>query len=136
MPLPQITLVGNLTADPELRFTQAGKAWATLRLACNDRTKNDQGEWVDGETTFIDVVTWRAAEAVNSTLAKGSRVLVTGTLKQRDYQTASGEKRTAYQVNVDFIGQAMVDKTGQTSGFQGVTQDTPGSTFPDDDIPF
>jgi single-strand DNA-binding protein len=62
MPLPSITLIGNLTADPELRFTNAGKPWVTFTIAANERRKTETGEWVDGDTCFMDVTSWRSAE--------------------------------------------------------------------------
>lgn len=103
MALPTITLAGNLTRDPELRFTGSGKAVVNFSVACNQRHKNEAGEWVDGETTYLDVTSWYAPEQINTDLHKGSKVLVTGTLKQRSYETKDGEKRTSFEVNADTV---------------------------------
>lgn len=113
MPLPTITVIGNLTADPELRFTNSGKAVVSLRIACNDRRKNDAGEWVDGDTTYLDAVSWNAAEQIANELKKGQRIIVTGALKQRDYETKSGEKRTAYEVTADGVAPIIRDNASR-----------------------
>lgn len=102
MPLPNITLIGNLVADPELRYTNAGKPWISFTIAANERRKTETGEWVDGDTCFLDVTSWRAAEQIAAELHKGSRAIVIGQLKQREYEK-DGEKRKAYQVNADYV---------------------------------
>ena len=122
MALPRITIVGNLTADPELRYTQSGKPVVNLRVAANDRRKNDQGEWVDGSSTFLDVTVWRNAEAVARKLNRGSKVLILGELKQREYETKTGEKRTAYEVAADEVAELLFDRNGEISGTASVTQ--------------
>lgn len=126
MPLPTITVIGNLTADPELRFTNSGKAVVSLRLACNDRRKNEAGEWVDGDTTYLDAVAWNAAEQIANELKKGQRIIITGTLKQRDYETKSGEKRTAYEVTCDGVAPIIRDNTNRPAA-------TPAATTPASD---
>lgn len=103
MPLPTITIIGNLTADPELRFTQAGKPWVTFTIAANERRKTETGEWVDGDTCFMDITSWRSAEQISRELRKGSRAIVVGTLKQREYDDKDGNKRKAFQVNADYV---------------------------------
>lgn len=104
MPLPQSIIIGNLTADPELRFTQSGTAVATLRVASQDR-KRDGDKWVDGDTTYMTVTVWRkAAENAAESLTKGSRVVVIGRIRQREYETREKEKRTVLEVEADEIG--------------------------------
>jgi single-strand DNA-binding protein len=104
-----ITLVGNLTADPELRFTPAGVAVANFRVASTPRTFDKaSGEWRDGDTLFLACNVWRqAAENVAESLAKGTRVVLTGRLKQRSYETREGETRTVFEVDVDEIGPSL-----------------------------
>ena len=93
-----ITVVGNLTADPELRFTPSGAAVANFTVASTPRTfDKNSNEWKDGDTMFLNCSIWRqAAENVAETLSKGMRVIVQGRLKQRSYETKEGEKRTVY----------------------------------------
>jgi single-strand DNA-binding protein len=104
-----ITVVGNLTDDPELRFTPSGAAVAKFRVASTprfmDRTTN---EWKDGEPLFLACTVWRqAAENVAESLVRGSRVIVSGRLKQRSYETREGEKRTVIELEVDEIGPSL-----------------------------
>lgn len=101
-----ITVVGNLTADPELRFTPSGAAVANFTVASTPRIYDRQsGEWKDGEALFLRCNIWReAAENVAESLTRGSRVIVTGRLKQRSFETREGEKRTVVEVEVDEIG--------------------------------
>ena len=106
---PQITLVGNLVAEPELRFTPSGVAAASVRIAVTPRSRDNQtGEWKDGETVWLSGTVWRQyAENVAESLQKGARVIVVGRLKQRSYETREGEKRTVYEVDIDDIGPAL-----------------------------
>lgn len=121
-----ITVVGNLTNDPELRFTPSGSAVANFTIASTPRTFDRQSnEWKDGETLFLRASVWReAAENVAESLTKGMRVIVTGRLKSRSYETKEGEKRTVIELEVDEIGpslryaNAKVNRT-QRSGGQG-----------------
>src|ERR671911_416358 len=101
-----ITLVGNLTADPELRFTPSGAAVANFTVASTPRTFDRQSqEWKDGEALFLRCNVWRqAAENVAESLTRGSRVIVSGRLKQRSFETKEGEKRTVVELEVDEIG--------------------------------
>ena len=104
-----ITVVGNLTSDPELRYTQNGLAVANFTIASTPRTL-DRGsnEWKDGEALFLRASVWREfAEHVAGSLTKGSRVIVQGRLKQRSYETKEGEKRTAIELEVDEIGPSL-----------------------------
>jgi single-strand DNA-binding protein len=104
-----ITVVGNLTADPELRFTPSGAAVANFTVASTPRIYDRQsGEWKDGEALFLRCAIWReAAENVAESLTRGSRVIVQGRLKQRSFETREGEKRTVVEVEVDEIGPSL-----------------------------
>ena len=104
-----ITIAGNLVADPELRFTPSGAAVANFRIASTPRTFNkDTNQWEDGEALFLTCNVWRqAAENVAESLTKGMRVIVTGRLKQRSYQTKEGEQRTVFEVEVDEVGPSL-----------------------------
>ena len=104
-----ITLVGNLTADPELRFTPSGAAVANFTVASTPRTFDRQtSEWRDGDAMFLNCAVWRqAAENVAESLQKGMRVIVQGRLKSRSYETREGERRTVFEVDVDEIGPAL-----------------------------
>jgi len=121
-----ITVIGNLTNDPELRFTPSGSAVANFTVASTPRTFDRQSnEWKDGETLFLRASVWReAAENVAESLTKGMRVIVSGRLKSRSYETKEGEKRTVIELEVDEIGpslryaNAKVNRT-QRSGGQG-----------------
>jgi single-strand DNA-binding protein len=100
-----ISIVGNLTADPELRFTASGKAVASLRVAVSERRKAADGTWEDGDATFWKVTVWdRLAEHVGDSLAKGQRVIVVGRVSSRTYETREGEKRTDYEITADAVG--------------------------------
>jgi len=112
-----ITVVGNLTADPELRYTQNGLAVANFTIASTprsfDRATND---WKDGEALFIRASVWREfAEHVAGSLTKGSRVIASGRLKQRSYETKEGEKRTSIELEVDEIGPSLRYATAQVT---------------------
>lgn len=99
MPLPNISLTGNVVDDPELRFTPGGKAVVSFRVAANQRKKTENGGWVDGDSCFLSVTAWeQAAEAIAEQVQRGTKVIVTGVLKQRDYEDRDGNKRTAYDV--------------------------------------
>ena len=104
-----ITVVGNLVADPELRFIPSGAAVANFRIASTPRTFNrETNQWEDGEALFLSCNCWRQmAENVAESLTKGMRVVVTGKLKQRSYQTKEGENRTVFEVEVDEVGPSL-----------------------------
>ncbi|WP_144128312.1 single-stranded DNA-binding protein [Catellatospora sichuanensis] len=104
-----ITVIGNLVDDPELRFTPSGAAVAKFRLASTPRTLDRaSGEWKDGEPLFLSCNMWRQmAENVAESLQKGARVIVSGRLRQRSYETKEGEKRTVYELEVDEIGPSL-----------------------------
>jgi single-strand DNA-binding protein len=119
-----ITVIGNLTDDPELRFTSNGTAVAKFRIASTPRTLDKaSGEWKDGEPLFLACNIWRQpAEHVAESLQRGARVIVTGRLRQRSYETREGEKRTVIELEVDEIGPSLryatakVQKMSRSSG--------------------
>lgn len=119
-----ITIVGNLTADPELRYTPNGAAVANFTVASTPRQFDRQAnEWKDGETLFMRCSIWReAAENVSESLQRGARVIVTGRLKSRSYETKEGEKRTTTELEVDEVGPSLryatakVNKTQRSGG--------------------
>ena len=104
-----VTLVGNLTDDPELRFTAQGAAVANFRIAVSKRIRDPQtNEWKDGDTSFFRVNVWRQlAENAAESLTRGTRVIVTGTLKMRQWETQEGEKRTVTEIEADEIGPSL-----------------------------
>lgn len=112
-----ITVVGNIVADPELRFTPAGAAVANFRVASTPRRYNSQtNQWEDGEAMFLTCNVWRqAAENVAETLTKGMRIIVTGRLKQRSFQTREGENRTVFEIDVDEVGPSLRYATAQVN---------------------
>jgi single-strand DNA-binding protein len=122
-----ITVVGNLTADPELRFTPSGAAVANFTVASTPRTFDRQtNEWKDGEALFLRCNIWRQpAEHVAESLTRGSRVIVSGRLKQRSFETREGEKRTVIELEVDEIGPSLryatakINKSTRGSGGGG-----------------
>ncbi|MEE3852116.1 single-stranded DNA-binding protein [Gordonia sp. LSe1-13] len=130
-----ITVVGNLTADPELRFTPSGAAVANFTVASTPRTFDRQtNEWKDGEALFLRCNIWRdAAENVTESLSKGTRVVVQGRLKQRSFETREGEKRTVVELEVDEIGPSLryatakVNKASRGGGGGGFSSGGGGS---------
>lgn len=122
-----ITVIGNLTDDPELRFTPSGAAVANFTVASTPRTLNRQTQqWEDGETLFMRCSIWRqAAENVAESLTRGTRVIVQGRLKARSYETREGEKRTVTELEVDEIGPSLtwatakVTRASRSGGGQG-----------------
>ena len=147
-----VTLVGNLTAEPELRFTPAGAAVANFTVASTPRVK-ENGEWKDGAPLFMRCSLWREpAENAAESLTRGSRVIVTGRLKQRSYETNGGEKRTVIELEVEEIGPSLRYATAKpikasrgpgagttTRGAAAATADDPWSAAPandDGEIPF
>ena len=115
-----ITVVGNLTADPELRFTPSGAAVASFTVASTPRTFDRQSnEWKDGETLFLRCSVWReAAENVAESLTKGTRVIVQGRLVQRSFETREGEKRTVVEMQVDEVGPSLRYATAKVTRAQ------------------
>jgi single-strand DNA-binding protein len=142
-----ITLIGNLVDDPELRFTPSGQAVAKFRIASTPRYMDKAtNEWKDGESLFLTCNVWRqAAENVAESLQRGMRVIVSGRLKQRSYETKEGEKRTVFEVEVDEVGPSLRNATakvnkasrgpgggfgGGAGGGGGTPADDPWSTAP------
>ncbi len=123
----QITLVGNLVDDPQLRYTSTGQAVASFRMASTPRfLDKNTNEWKDGDALFMSCSVWRqAAENVAESLQRGMRVIVSGRLRQRSYETKEGEKRTVYEVEVDEVGpslrnaSAKVVRSSRATGGQG-----------------
>jgi single-strand DNA-binding protein len=115
-----ITIIGNLTNDPELRFTPSGAAVANFTVASTPRTFDRQSnEWKDGETLFMRCAIWRdAAENVAESLTRGTRVLVSGRLRSRSYETKEGEKRTVVEMDVDEVGPSLRYATAKVAKTQ------------------
>jgi single-strand DNA-binding protein len=146
-----VTLVGNITRDPELRFTASGQATANFGLAVNRRWQNrTSGDWEEA-VSFFNVVCWREmAENASESLNKGSRVIVTGRLEQRSYETQDGEKRSVVEVVADEIGPSLrwatakVEKNdrrgpgegGGGGGGRPVANEPDGAAYPSDEEPF
>jgi single-strand DNA-binding protein len=102
------SITGNLAADPELRFTNNGTAVANLRVAVTQRVQDKDGTWRDGETSFHRVNVWRdQAQNLTDSLSKGDRVMVTGRLRQRSWETPEGEKRTSTEIDADEVGASL-----------------------------
>ena len=138
-----ITLIGNLTADPELRFTPNGAAVANFTVASTPRTFDRQtNEWRDGDSMFINCSVWRQyAENVAESLSKGMRVIVSGRLKARSYETREGEKRTVVELQVDEVGPSLKYATakvarksaaGAYNGSRGSVSQAPSGGAADD----
>ncbi|MCU1687236.1 MAG: ssb [Amycolatopsis sp.] len=140
-----ITVIGNLTSDPELRFTPSGAAVANFTVASTPRTLDKaSGEWKDGEALFLRCNIWRqAAENVAESLTRGARVVVQGRLKQRSFETKEGEKRTVVELEVDEIGPSLKYATAKVNkvsrggggggGFGGGSSSGGGGSAPSDD---
>ena len=135
-----ITMIGNLVDDPELRFTPSGAAVAKFRVASTPRYLDKAtNEWKDGESLFLQCQIWRqAAENVAESLTKGMRVILSGRLKQRSYETKEGEKRTVFEVEVDEVGPSLrnatakVTRTQRAGGSGGAAAPAAAESFGDD----
>lgn len=138
--LPEITAVGTLTSDPELRFTQSGAAVVSFTVACNDRKfDKETSTWKDGDATFLRCNAWRqVAENVAESLTRGVRVIVTGHLKQRKYTPKDGgDERTVFELEVEEVGPSLKWATAKVakverSGGSGFAGGTPRSAPADD----
>ena len=116
MAMTAVTIVGNITRDPDLKFTGSGLAMCTFGLAVNNRKKDERGEWVDGDPSFYDVVCWRQlAENVTESLPKGTSVIVVGKLRQRSWEADDGTKRSKVEVQADHVGPALNWATAEVS---------------------
>ncbi|MER7363463.1 single-stranded DNA-binding protein [Nonomuraea wenchangensis] len=135
-----ITVVGNLVDDPELRFTPTGQAVARFRIASTPRFMDrETSEWKDGQALFLTANVWRqAAENAAESLTRGMRVIVQGRLKQRSYETAEGDKRTVYEIEVDEIGPSLRYATAKVLRVRSSRNTTapPRSQDPWDEAPF
>lgn len=135
-----ITLIGNLVEDPELRFTPSGAAVAKFRVASTPRyLDKNTNEWKDGDSLFLSCQIWRqAAENCTESLAKGMRVILYGSLKQKQYETTNGEKRTVFEVEVDEVAPSLrnatakVTKTTRQAGATGGFAASAATTYEDD----
>jgi single-strand DNA-binding protein len=132
-----VTVVGNLTSDPELRYTASGSAVANLTVASTPRSfDKNTGGWKDGDPLFLRCSIWRQpAENVVESLTRGARVVVQGRLKQRSYETKEGEKRTVVELDVDEIGPSLryaTAKVQRAARTEGNTGDDPWNTAPTD----
>ena len=125
-----ITVVGNLVADAELRFTQSGLAVANLTIASTPRSLDkSSNEWKDGEALFLRASCWREfAEHVAGSLTKGTRVIAQGRLRQRSYETAEGEKRTSMELEIDAIGPDLRYATASVTRASAVNRGGNGAT--------
>ena len=125
-----ITVIGNLTADPELRWTQSGAAVADFTVASTPRTYDrNAGEWRDGDTLFMRCSVWReTAENVAESLRKGMRVIVQGRLTQRSYDTQHGERRTVVELQVDEVGPSLRRARAQVTRNQAQAASTPSAS--------
>lgn len=133
-----VTIIGNLVEDPELRFTQSGIPMAKIRVAVNRRWR--QGEEWQEETSFFGGTLWRdAAENAAESLTKGARVMITGSLEQRSWETQEGEKRSVVEIRIDEIGPSLrwatatVNKTARSGGFGGDSAGLPAAPVARDD---
>jgi single-strand DNA-binding protein len=140
-----VTLVGNLTDDPELRFTAQGAAVANFRIAVSKRIKDPQtNEWKDGDTSFFRVNCWRQlAENTAESLTKGNRVIVTGTLRMRQWETQEGEKRSTVEVEATEVGPSLkwatakIERTPPKGGAAAASSDWGAEAAPvPEEVPF
>ena len=128
-----MTLVGNLTDDPEVRFTSTGTAVANFTIASSARVfDKDSGQWRDGEALFLRCTVWQqSAEHLADSLTKGTRIIVVGRLRQRSFETRDGEKRTSVELQVDEIGVSLryavakVTKTARSNSSESTTEEQP-----------
>jgi single-strand DNA-binding protein len=135
---PTVTITGNLTADPELRYVPSGSALSSFTIASTPRSKNAAGEWVDGETWFVRCSAWRdLAENIAASLQRGHAVVATGRLTSRTYEPAEGGKRTVIEMTVDDLGPSMrratakvVKTTRERPADQGTAPSAPPAEDP------
>lgn len=121
--LPTITAEATVVADPELKFSASGKAWSRLRLVCNDRVKDAQGQWTDGEPFWFSAVLFGTqAENMAESVLKGDRVNITGRVKTNEWTTQEGETRRDVEVMVDTIGASLLFGAAKTDRMRGSTR--------------
>jgi single-strand DNA-binding protein len=133
-----ITVTGNLVDDPELRFTPAGQPVGRFRVASTPRFRDSaSGEWKDGDTLFLTCNVWRhTAENVNESLRRGMRVIVSGRLRQRSYETSEGDKRTVYELEVDDVGPSLRNASATVTKASRVPAPEPPAAGDADEPPF
>ncbi|MGD2102671.1 MAG: single-stranded DNA-binding protein [Acidimicrobiia bacterium] len=143
-----VTLIGNLVDDPELRFTPSGVAMAKIRMAVNRRWRGQDGEWQENTSFFTGTIWREQAEQAAESLQKGMRVIVTGRLEQRSWETEAGDKRSVVEVQVDEIGPSLrwatatVNRTQRQEGFGDKSQAAPAGapaardSYGPDEAPF
>lgn len=134
--LPPISGEFGIVADPEIRFSEKGNAWAKIRGVAKDRVRDAQGKWADGDPLFIDIIVNQGAENLAESVMKGDTLLVVGKLRQREYEV-NGEKRTSYQISADSVGVSLrwgPAKTSRILGDSGV--DAAKSALGGEEIPF
>jgi single-strand DNA-binding protein len=124
-----ITIIGNLTRDPELRYTATGQAVASFTVASTPRYMDKAtNEWKDGDSLFLGCNVWRqAAENCAESLTRGMRVIVSGRLRQRSYETKEGEKRTVYEVEVDEVGPSLRNASAKVTRVERAGANRPGA---------
>ena len=138
----QITIVGNLTDDPELRYTPNGAAVVNFSVAVTPRIRDDAGGWKDGDTSFFRVNAWRTlAENAAESLTRGSRVMVVGRLRQRSWETPEGERRSAIEIEADEVGPSLrwatakIERQGRSSGSDWKAAAPVGAGTADEETP-
>ena len=142
-----VTIIGNCTRDPELRYTNGGMQVAGFGVAINQRRRNnDTGQWEDGETSYFDVTCFRElAENVAESISKGTRVIVSGTLRQRSWETPDGDKRSTVEIIADEVGPSLrwatasIERAGRSDGGgapRGGTPSSPPTASDNEEEPF
>ena len=127
-----LTVVGNLTGDPEMRFTQSGTAVATFTVASTPRYRDKTGEFQDGPTSFVRCTAWRSlAEHVAESLRRGARVVVVGELRQREFETAEGDKRRTWELTAEEVGPSLLYANATV---RKVGRGSAGTAPPDDEF--
>lgn len=137
--LPSITIVGGLVADPELKFSQSGNAWAAFRLAAKDRVRGDKGEWVDGDPLYIDVVCFgKYAENLAESATRGDTIMVTGQLRESHWEAEDGSKRSKHSIKADEVGLSLKFRSYKAAEVVRATaaDDPWASQAPTDQPPF
>jgi single-strand DNA-binding protein len=142
MTLPKMTFVGNAVSDPELKFTPSGKAVCKLRVVANARVRGSNGEWSDGDPTFLTVEAWqKLAENICESITKGTQVIAEGTLEVREYEKSDGTRGTAVTLKADAVGVGLQFRSARPDAV--VRSDAPAdqagvdpwATGPSDDAP-
>jgi single-strand DNA-binding protein len=139
MTLPRVFAAGGMVTEPELRFSNAGKAWVRLRLACKDRQRGQSGEWEDGPTTFLTVVAFgQTAQNLCDSAAVGDMLAVEGRLQMNEWEDQQGQKRTDYRIVADTIAVALTFNTAKTPKVtgNGAHKPTEAPKKQDDEFPF